>query len=67
MGFPRPFYLVPNRALKTSARLAIALEPVRRAQVDQCGAYAVADGEWCADLTVVASRESRWQRVQRVQ
>jgi hypothetical protein len=56
--------LVPNRALKTSARLAIALEPVRRAQVDQCGAYAVADGEWCADLTVVASRESRWQRVQ---
>jgi hypothetical protein len=46
------------------ARIAIALELLRRAQqVDRCGACAVADGDWCAVLNVVASRGSRWQRV----
>ena len=59
MSFPRPFCLV------RPARIAIASELLlRRAQqVDRCGACAVADGEWCAALNVVASRVSRWQRV----
>ena len=64
MGFPRPFCRVPNPAPRPPARIAIALELLRRAQqVDRCGACAVADGDWCAVLNVVASRGSRWQRV----
>jgi len=60
MSFPRPFCLV------RPARIAIASELVRRAQqVDRCGACAVADGDSCAALTVVASRVSRLQRVRR--
>jgi hypothetical protein len=56
MSFPRPFCLV------RPARTAIALELLWRAQaqVDRCGACAVADGEWCAALTVVASRVFQW-------
>ena len=43
----------------------IALELLRRVQVDRCGACAVADGEWCGALNVAASRVSRSQRVRR--
>jgi hypothetical protein len=61
MSFPRPFCLV------RPALIAIASELVQRRaqQVDRCGAYAVADGDWCAALNVVASHGSRSQRVQR--
>jgi hypothetical protein len=56
MTFPRPFCLV------RPARIAIASELLlRRAQqADRCGVCAVADGEWCAALTFVASRVFQW-------
>jgi len=41
-------------------------EPVRRAQVDRCGACAVADGDHCDALAAVASRVSQWRPVRRV-
>lgn len=56
MTFPRPFCLV------RPGRIAIASELLlRRAQqADRCGVCAVADGEWCAALTFVASRVFQW-------
>jgi hypothetical protein len=44
-----------------SRRTATAAEVLRRApaRVDRCGAYAVADGEWCVVLIAVASRVSQ--------
>jgi hypothetical protein len=56
MSFPCPFCLV------RPARIVIASELLlRRArQADWCGVCAVADGEWYAALTVVASRVFQW-------
>jgi hypothetical protein len=56
MSFPCPFCLV------RPARIAIASELLlRRAQqAGRCGVSAVADGEWCAALSVVASRVFQW-------
>ena len=46
------------------ARIAIALELLellpRVQQGDRCGVCAVADGDWCAALTVGASRVFQW-------
>ena len=54
MGFPRPFCLAPP------AWIATALELLRLAQVDRCGVYVVADGEWCVAMSAGSSRVFRW-------
>jgi hypothetical protein len=61
MGFPRPFCLVPNLALKTlPARIAIALELLQRVQQGDRGARSVADGGWRVAMSADSSPVFRW-------